>query len=296
MTIDTVRIQFTRFSAFYSPLIATICGGFLAAEGLAGESSVSKPGVSAIKALSEGEVDVVQSAPSQAFAFAERGEAPPALHFAQINCTDGFFLVGREPESRFEIGNLAGRRVIVDHGGQPLHMFRYACHKGGIDPASLEAIDAGATDDMIATFRAGEGDYIHLQGPAPQQLEADGVGSIVGRVGDWVGRCAFSSLASTPAWLAGKPATAFMRAFRNARQWVAEAPPQEIAESERSYFPDVPPAVLADTIAAYQNLGCWSSQVEIVPHELAVSIDVFRLAGVVSGEVDAALVAVAPPG
>ena len=56
MGIDTVRIQFTRFSAFYSPLIATISGGFLAAEGLAGESSVSQPGVSAIQALSEGEV------------------------------------------------------------------------------------------------------------------------------------------------------------------------------------------------------------------------------------------------
>ena len=296
MSIDTVRIQFTRFSAFYSPLIATISGGFLAAEGLAGESSVSQPGVSAIQALSEGEVAVVQSAPSQAFAFAQRGETPPALHFAQINRNDGFFLVGRTPEPAFELGNLAGRQVIVDHGGQPLNMFRYACHKGGVDYQSLKAIDAGATDDMIATFRAGEGDYIHLQGPAPQQLEADGVGSIVARVGDWVGNCAFSSLASTPAWLADKPATAFMRAFRNARQWVSDAPPREIADSEQSYFPDVAPAVLADTIAAYQDLGCWSSQVEIIPEELAVSIEVFRLAGVVSGEVDPALVAVAPPG
>ena len=28
------HIQFTRFSAFYSPLISTISGGFLAEEGL----------------------------------------------------------------------------------------------------------------------------------------------------------------------------------------------------------------------------------------------------------------------
>ena len=32
---DEIRIQFTRFSAFYSPLIAAIAGGFLADEGLA---------------------------------------------------------------------------------------------------------------------------------------------------------------------------------------------------------------------------------------------------------------------
>jgi hypothetical protein len=30
---DPIRIQFTRFSAFYSPLIATIAGGFLKEEG-----------------------------------------------------------------------------------------------------------------------------------------------------------------------------------------------------------------------------------------------------------------------
>jgi hypothetical protein len=31
---DEISIQFTRFSAFYSPLIATFAGGFLQAEGL----------------------------------------------------------------------------------------------------------------------------------------------------------------------------------------------------------------------------------------------------------------------
>ena len=30
---DPISIQFTRFSAFYSPLIATIAGGFLKDEG-----------------------------------------------------------------------------------------------------------------------------------------------------------------------------------------------------------------------------------------------------------------------
>ena len=294
-TMEPIRIQFTRFSAFYSPLIATLSGGFLTREGLDGQSSVAQPGVSAIKALSAGEVDVVQSAPSQAFAFAERGEMPPALHFAQINRTDGFFLVGRQHEPAFALSHLAGRQVIVDHGGQPLHMFRYACLKEGVDNDTLSLIDAGSTDDMIAAFRAGQGDYIHLQGPAPQQLQADGIGCVVGRVGDWVGACAFSSLASTPEWLAGETAGAFMRAFRQAREWVNEAPPQEVAASELSYFPGVPVEILADTIGAYQALGCWSSQVEIIPEELAVTVEVFRQAGIVTGPVDPTHVAVSPP-
>ena len=47
---------------------------------------------------------------------------------------------------------------------------------------------------MVAAFRSGAGDYVHLQGPAPQQLEADGVGHVVASVGEAIGPVAFSSL------------------------------------------------------------------------------------------------------
>ena len=257
---------------------------------------MAEHGVSALQALFRGEVDLVQSAPSQAFSSAQKGEKPPALHFAQINNTDGFFIVGRTPESDFTIKNLRGHRVIVDHGGQPLHMFNYACQKAGLQLEEFEAIDAGSADEMAAAFRRGEGDYVHLQGPAPQQLEAEGSGVVVGRVGDWVGRCAFSSLASRSDWLESDTAPSFMRAFRRARQWVNKAPATEVAASETSYFPDTPVEVLAETIGAYQTLGCWSGQVEIIPEQIAVSVDVFRLAGVITGDIDPALVAVSPPG
>ena len=36
-----IRIQFTRFSAFYSPLISTFTGGFLQAEGLEPEHAIA---------------------------------------------------------------------------------------------------------------------------------------------------------------------------------------------------------------------------------------------------------------
>ena len=44
---DEINIQFTRFSAFYSPLIATIAGGFLKAEGLEPKHTVAPAGTSA---------------------------------------------------------------------------------------------------------------------------------------------------------------------------------------------------------------------------------------------------------
>ena len=68
-----IHIQFSLFSAFYSPLISTMSGGFLKAEGLEAQWSVAPPGASAIAALQDGSAQVVQSALSQAFTAAQQG-------------------------------------------------------------------------------------------------------------------------------------------------------------------------------------------------------------------------------
>ena len=74
-------------------------GGFLQSERLEADWTVSPPGVSAVKALEEGRADVIQSAPSQAFTSLAKGETPTAIHFAQINEMDGFFITGRAPDA-----------------------------------------------------------------------------------------------------------------------------------------------------------------------------------------------------
>jgi NitT/TauT family transport system substrate-binding protein len=292
-----IKIQFTRFSAFYSPLIATAAGGFLQEEGLEPDLSVSPPGVSAIDALLDGSAHVVQSAPSQGISSLERGEEPKALHFAQINEMDGFFISARAPDPDFSWGKLAGKKVLVDHGGQPMAMFRYACLKQGLDADSIDMVDAGNVGQMDAAFRAGEGEYIHQQGPAPQQLEHDGVGHVVAAVGTAIGPCAFSSLAATREWLGGDMAKAFMRAYRKARKWVNATPAAEIAAAEREHFADIDPAVLAETIAAYQRLGCWAEHVEITREAFEVTRDVFRNVGRdVTGDIYPKVIAAPPEG
>ena len=276
---EPIAIQFSRFSAFYSPLIATFLGGFLEKEGLKASHSVAGPGQSAIQGLLEGSVQVAQSALSQGFGPCERGETPPVAHFAQINEMDGFFLAAREPDPAFAWDKLAGRRVLVDHGGQPLAMFRYACWKRGLDFAAIEAVDAGDVDAMDAAFRAGEGDFVHQQGPAPQQLEQDGVGHVVAAVGEAIGPCGFSSLAATREWLASDQAKAFMRAYRAARAWLLETPAAEVAEIEAPLFPAIAPEALTRTIAFYQTLGCWTPHTEITRPAYEATLDIFLHAG-----------------
>jgi NitT/TauT family transport system substrate-binding protein len=164
--------------------------------------------------------------------------------------------------------------VLVDHGGQPLAMFKYACHRRGLDYATIAAVDV-PSGQMDQAFRKGQGDYIHQQGPAPQQLEHDGVGHVVASVGEAIGPCAFSSLAAMRAWLRTDAARRFMRAYRKARAWLRATPAAKVAEAEASFFPDIDRAVLTSTIARYQTLGCWTPHVEITRPAFEATLDVF---------------------
>jgi NitT/TauT family transport system substrate-binding protein len=155
-------------------------------------------------------------------------------------------------------------------------MFMYACHKAGIDFDKLKLITPGGAADIDKAFRAGQGAYVQQQGPFPQQLEADGVGHVVTEVGKQIGPVAFSSLAATREWLATDTAKAFMRAYRKARAYMNETPAAEIAKAEKSYFPNTDEAVLADCIATYQKLGCWTPHVEITKPAFEVALDVFE--------------------
>ena len=290
-----IRIQFTLFSAFYSPLISAMSGGFLKAEGLDPEWSVSPPGVSALAALKDGSAHVVQSALSQGFTSLGKGETPEAVHFAQVNEMDGFFLTGRKADPAFAWKKLEGAEVVMLRGGQPEAMFRYACHEAGIDFSKLRPIAPGSAASVDKAFRQGQGQYVHQQGPFPQQLQADGIGHIVAQVGKQIGPCGFSSLAATREWLKTDMAKAFTHAYKKTRIYMNETPAAEIARAEKPYFPDTDEKVLADCIATYQQLGCWSPHVEITRAAYEKTLDIFEYNGLLKQRYRYDQVCAAPP-
>jgi NitT/TauT family transport system substrate-binding protein len=286
-----------RHSAFYSPLLLTVAGGYLRAEGLEPTYAVATPGRTIAAGIAAGTCHVAQSAVATSFAALERGERIDIVHFAQINERDGFFLAGRRPEPEFTWEGLRHRKVLVDHFFQPLAMFRYAVQRMGVDIGDLEVIDAGDVAAIERAFRTGQGDYVHLQGPAPQQLEQDGNGYVVAALGDAVGPVAFSSLCADRAWLATDMARAFMRAYRRAREHAIRSPAGEIAALLRQadFFPAVDPAVLTRTVAAYQRLGCWAHDPAISPASYERLLDVFLYNGLITRRHPYAAAVVPPP-
>lgn len=295
--MSTIRIMALRHSAFYSPLLMTMAGGYLRDEGFDYTYAVATPERTIPKSLADGDCHVAQSAVAAGFAGLERGERDNIAHFAQINARDGFFIAGRTPEPDFTWERLRGKRVLVDHLFQPLAMLRYALHRHGVSFSELTVINAGDVESIDRAFRNGSGDYVHQQGPAPQQLEHDGVGYVVASVGEAVGPVAFSSLCATRAWLETDAARAFTRAYQRARDYTSTAPAEEIAArtAEADFFPGIERGVLTRTMAAYQRLGCWSGSIAIPSEAYERLLDVFEFNRLITRRHAYGTLIVAPP-
>jgi NitT/TauT family transport system substrate-binding protein len=275
-----IRIMVYRHSAFYSPLLATVAAGFLENEGIRARYFQKPRERNLYEMFRAGEVDIMQAAVSTSWDPLSRGVRDIPRHFAQINQRDGFFIVSRQKRRDFAWHDLEGREVLADHAQQPLAMFRYALHLQGVDWNRLIALKAGEPDMMAQEFRDGRADYVHLQGPAAQQLEDESHGFVVACVGDAMPPLAFSSLMAMPEFLGTPEAAAFMRAYRAALNWVNDAPAGEIADRESSLFEGISRTALAATIARYQSLGTWRRDPVIPRDQYEVALDAFIHAGV----------------
>lgn len=287
-----------RHSVFYSPLLMCMAGGFLRDEGLESDYQVATPQRTVPDSIRDGSCHVAQSAVATSFAELEEGITPDIVHFAKINERDGFFIAGREPDANFDWHKLEGKQVLVDHFFQPLAMLKYGLHRQGVDFERIEVIDAGDVNAIDRAFRDGVADYVHQQGPAPQQLEAEGIGHMVGRVGDAVGPVAFSSLCASRDWCGSDMARAFMRAYQKALAYVVSAPAAEIAarEYEAGFFPGIDREVLTQTVADYQALGCWTVEPTISEAAYENLLSVFLHSGAISRRYAYDQAIVSPPG
>ena len=281
--MDTIHIRFLRYSAFYSPLLLTMSAGHLEREGLRATYDIVAPGRSIEAGILDGSVQVAQSATAVSFGPWERNEPLPFRHFALLNSRDGFFLAGRHvAPGAFDWHSLEGHSAVIDHFFQPMAMFRRALAQKGVDASKIDIIDAGDVQSIERSYRSGRGDFVHLQGPAPQQLEHEGLGTVCASIGEIVGPVAFSTLCAAPRWLASDTAQGFVRAFRRAREQARSAPAEEVAARVADFLPGVDRAALTRAIGTYQRMGTWDGDITLTPDLYERTVDVFVSSGDIS--------------
>src|SRR3546814_7062549 len=106
-----------------------MAAGFRQEEGLEPSYAIADGTRNLRSGLADGSVHMGQSAVSSSWSALDKGQTENVVHFAQINLKDGFFIAGREPDPDFTWDKLVGRKVLVDHGLQPMAMFKYEDRK-----------------------------------------------------------------------------------------------------------------------------------------------------------------------
>jgi NitT/TauT family transport system substrate-binding protein len=158
-------------------------------------------------------------------------------------------------------------------------MLKYAARSNGVEWTRVDAIDAGAPEELARAFRQGRGAYVHLQSPAAHQLECEGAGHVVVSVGASMPPVAFSSLCCSRDFAKTETLRRFVEAYGEAREWVRTAPAGEVARAEAGFFEGHSMEALAAGIRRYQSVGCWEGGVEIPRDLYEQALNVFQAEG-----------------
>lgn len=270
-----LNIMVSKHSVFYSPLIGVIAGGFLKEHGYEANYSIVPENQTVSTYLLSGEVDVAQAAVSANWSFMEQNKNTNIIHFAEINQRDGFFILSKEVSGITSWKNLENCSLIAQLGAQPFDMLRFALNKEDVDIDKINWIQAESLDSSIELFKQGNADFIHLQGPYPQQLALEGYGKIVFSVGETIGPVAFSSICCTKEFRDKNEYLIFLDAFKKAKKWVLTENLDLVAKKISSFFDEISFEVIKTTLQTYRDLGCWSLETNISRETYEASLDVF---------------------
>ena len=74
-----------------------------------------------------------------------------------------------------------------------------------------------------------------------------------------------------------------------------DTPASEIARAQQPFFPDTDQQVLANCIASYQQLGCWTPHIDITDDAYQATLDIYEYNGLINERYSYGQVCAKPP-
>ena len=281
----SLRLMEVFRTVFYTPIYVSVAGGFLESEGLDVTFRTCPPEFSSVtSALNQGGADISGSGIMGSIISLDGGADQVPAHIAKINARDGFFILSRPTNTRFQWEALRGATVIpVGFSAMPPASFQFALRNHGVDPSEVNLIPGLPLDEAVATFRNGQGDFIHLPQPTAEQLIADGTASLAVALGPANGHIAYSSFAATNEFLDRNPdlVDRFIKGYARALTWLRDREPATIGEIVAPFFPGVTNEVIVQSVKRYKDQETWPADPHLEEPEFEGLQDILVAAGMV---------------
>jgi len=259
--MDTVRIIQRFHSLFYTPQFVTLHLGVLEQEELRVEVTTAESSTEINDKLLSGEADLGLGGPIRTLELADKGSRGWPISIIEVNSRDGFFVLGRGPQPRFQWADLMGSRFILfAEAPTPWLCLQQVLRNYGIDIDAIKLITDVPTPQAVKMFLRGEADYLEQGQPVVERLVQSGRASVVASEGEAVEALPFSAYLTMPAYASGHADILhrFTRAFYRGQQWMAQNSAEEIAQLIAPSFPDIELELRRRAVTRYLQQHTWA--------------------------------------
>ena len=257
-------------AVFYAPFYASFALKAYEAEGLEVRRVMSSDPARTMQALLTGQGDVAWGGPIRLLT-ANQQQHSGLVIFCEVVQRDPFFLVGREPNTAFQLADLMDVKLArVSEVPTPWLCLQHDLRLAGLDPARVSCVADRSMPENLEALRAGEIDVMQAFQPFVEQALEAGTGHLwyaaAGR-----GVTAYTAWYTTREFMTRDPDSLLRmtRAMYRTQQWIATHSAAELAACVASYFPDVARATLTHALERYKALDLWNRLPLMKPEGLA---------------------------
>ncbi len=279
----TVKVAEVAHTIFYAPQYAAIANGYFEDEGINIDLTLASGADNVTAAVLSGDVDIGFCGSEATIYIYNAGEEDYLVNFARLTKRDGSFLVSREKYDDFTLEDLIGKTVIGGRkGGMPEMTFEWALKENGIDPNNDLTIDTSIDfAAMEGAFIGGDADFVTLFEPNATDVVNQGLGYIVGYVGEWGGEVPYTAYNAKKSYIKENPdiIEGFTNAINKGLEYVMNTDSQIVAEDILEFFPELSIDELTIMIERYKTNDAWPEDTEITEEDFEHIQEIMQSAG-----------------
>lgn len=239
--LKKVRLAEVTHSIFYAPLYVALENGYFMQEGLDVELILTSGADKVSAAVLSNTVEIGFAGPESAIYIYENGEKDYLVTFAGLTKRDGQFIVARKKIDNFSIEDMYGKEVLGGRiGGMPLLNFLNGVKNSDGDISKIEVNTSIDFASLSGTFVSGVGDFVNLFEPNATKLEKEGLGYVVGSIGELSGEMPYTAFYARKSFIQENKdiVNSFNKAINKGLEYVKTHNDKDVAEVILKQFPD----------------------------------------------------------
>ena len=269
--LTKVKVAEVAHTIFYAPAYVAISKGYFEDEKIEIDLTLTAGADKVTAAVLSGDVDIGFCGSEATIYVYNSGEKDYLVNFARLTKRDGAFLVSRKKYDNFTLEDLRGKTVIGGRqGGMPEMTFEWALKQNGIDPKKDLNIDTSvAFPAMEGAFIGGDADFVTLFEPNATNVEKEGLGYVVGYIGNWGGEVPYTAYNAKKSYIKENPKIidGFTKAINKGLEYVKNTDSSVVAKDIYEFFPELSLNDLTAIIERYKTNDAWADSTKITKED-----------------------------